>query len=333
MDLNKMKISDLKSIIEEEGIYLPRTTSKSSVNKTFLISAIIDHRSKENGIDEISIPSFKCGTKKNKCAPKACSVDSGECLPVLSSGDLYKSVEYNQQVLHGNDYYFDKKSGLVGKKADVNDHIKHWNSSKSQSKRSSSKPKSQIKKRCDSKINPLNCEDDQLCSADTGSCVNDTASYRKGKYILDTDGRLIVGNKDTIEKLQNILGGNITIADKIKPTSSPGKKSRSPSPGKKSRSPSPGKKSRSPSPGKKSRSPSPGKKSRSPSPGKKSSSKKQKDFQDKIDSILSEEDSSNLQKKSSSQKYSKSKSSSSFKLGEAQNDIYETFAKCLSGLE
>jgi hypothetical protein len=305
--LNNLKIVELKSIIKNEGIDLPKPRSGELFKKSFLISTILDHRYRENGVEEIKISSFKCGSKKNKCSPKACSVESGDCLPVLTTGELYNSVKSAQKQVHGKDYYFDKDSGLVGREVDVKDHIKHWNSSKSQSDKLN-RSKSKDKRRCDLKINPSKCDDDQLCSASTGDCVLDTDSYRKGKYILNTDGRLIVGNKDTIEKLHDILGGNITIADKIKEDNSPKKSSAKKSSAKKSSA-------------------------------KKSPTKKSPGMQSKIDNIISEDEDEDevllenkLKEIKSDNTYS-SRNSSSFKLGETRNDIYETFSKCLASLE
>jgi len=302
-DLKNMTIPELKKLMKKEKIISP---NKGVVRKSDLIAVIIDYRTINSDIDEISFSSKsggfspKCGKKNKKCFPNACSAETGECLPVLTTGELYKSVEAKQKKLHGKDYYFDKNSGLVGKKEDVDEHLKYWNKSPSSRKLSSkrksslrkspssrklsSKRKSQSGRRCDSKDNPLLCGKNKICSAKSGACVSDTTSYRKGKYVLDADGRLIIGSKDTIEKLQEILGGKVSPTDKIKFESSPSKHIQSKTD---------------------------------------EDDVEISDLQQKLKELS----------KSSSKKSSSKKSSPSLKLGETQQDIYETFSKCLADLQ
>lgn len=53
------------------------------------------------------------------------------------------------------------------------------------------------------------CDKDSVCDFQTGNCIPDTEKYTKGKYMLEIDGRRILGNKIVIEKLQKTIGGKI----------------------------------------------------------------------------------------------------------------------------
>ena len=217
-DFDKMKVDELKKYMKKEKIKLPSYGSgkNEAVLKSDLIREIMDHISRKSEVEYIEIPSskspkkssprispvfeYKCGDKKNSCSPKACSVKTGECIPVLKTGKLHKSSEKKQREVYGEDYYFDEKTGLIGPKEDIEKHIQSWKEEESE-------------QRCDSKENPKSCGQDELCDSSTGDCIDDNDQNRKDKYILDTNGRLIVGSKYTIEKLQKILGGDISPAE------------------------------------------------------------------------------------------------------------------------
>ncbi len=53
------------------------------------------------------------------------------------------------------------------------------------------------------------CDKNSVCDFQTGNCIPDTEKYTKGKYMLEIDGRRILGNKIVIEKLQKTIGGKI----------------------------------------------------------------------------------------------------------------------------
>lgn len=83
-----------------------------------------------------------------------------------------------------------------------------------------SPPKAAKSKRTPKKKEPLcfeedaePCADDKLCSGSTGRCVADTTKNRKGKWILNVDGKRILGNKEDLERLQEAQGGDMEQAE------------------------------------------------------------------------------------------------------------------------
>ena len=58
------------------------------------------------------------------------------------------------------------------------------------------------------------CPDGTICSGAerSGRCIKDDARARKDKFILEVNGRPILGEKDRLEKLQSTLGGTIRAA-------------------------------------------------------------------------------------------------------------------------
>ncbi len=68
-------------------------------------------------------------------------------------------------------------------------------------------------KKCTDEVDPLICDPNELCSAKSGKCIKDDARVRKNKWILEIDGRVIIGSKKTIKKLQKSLGGGISKAE------------------------------------------------------------------------------------------------------------------------
>lgn len=51
------------------------------------------------------------------------------------------------------------------------------------------------------------CDNNNVCNVSTGNCVADIARNKSGKTTLEVDGRVIVGDVDTITKLQAAIGG------------------------------------------------------------------------------------------------------------------------------
>lgn len=227
--------------------------------------------------------------------------------------------------------------------------------------------KSPVKKAktCVDKEDPLICDEGQICSAPSGRCVKDTKINRHGskndKAELLVDGRVIVGTVSTIQKLEKILGGTITLPGKppAKKAKSPAKKKKSParakSPVKKA---SPAKKKKSPvkakSPAK--RTSPKGKEELSPPTPKPKSPKKSpvvkkparkpakspqtlEAVQRRLDKLVEEggdqSDIEKLQKKLDDLKKKKKSPEAKAKPGKvkmAEQEIYKTFMECLSAL-
>ena len=79
-------------------------------------------------------------------------------------------------------------------------------------------PKKGRKPRCDDKDEEA-CETGKICSVKSGGCIQDNSRNRKGMYLLEIDGRLIVGNEAAINDLKEILGGVVRKADAKKEVS------------------------------------------------------------------------------------------------------------------
>ena len=52
------------------------------------------------------------------------------------------------------------------------------------------------------------CPKEKVCNVLTRKCVANNAVNRRGQSLLNVGGRIILGDKDTIEKLQKVLGGD-----------------------------------------------------------------------------------------------------------------------------
>lgn len=255
-----------------------------------------------------------------------------------------------------------KKSPVKGRKSPV----------KSTKKTATKKSPVKKAKTCVDKEDPLLCGEDQICSAPSGRCIKDTKVNRHGskndKAELLVDGRVIVGTVATITKLEQILGGTITLPgakkspskkSPVKKAKSPARKKKSParkSPVKKAKSParkkkSPARKKKSPvkkvSPAKPRTSPK-GKEEESPvpSPSKKKSPKKSPQTLDDVERRLDEliEEGGNVSEidilkaklaKLKAAKKSPTKPIAKPKPGKVQmkeQEIYKTFTGCLSAL-
>ena len=53
------------------------------------------------------------------------------------------------------------------------------------------------------------CPKEKVCNVLTRKCVANNAANRRGNSLLNVGGRIILGDKGTIEKLQKVLGGDI----------------------------------------------------------------------------------------------------------------------------
>lgn len=176
----------------------------------------------------------------------------------------------------GKDFIINEKYGLVGTQEDVNAHIKYWKKDRESGPKKASPKKIIPKKISPKKLSPkkispkkkrgcgdknmknfegyAKCDSNKLCNILTGNCVADTNVNKKGKHVLTTkEGRRIIGDLETIKKLQPVLGGNILSEEK--PLKSPPKTFKNSSP--KNKSPSPEKTKKHYVKGKRPKTPSP----------------------------------------------------------------------------
>lgn len=54
------------------------------------------------------------------------------------------------------------------------------------------------------------CASNKICNSLTGNCVQDIERNTKGKHILKVEGKTFVGDDETIRRLKNIIGGDIS---------------------------------------------------------------------------------------------------------------------------
>jgi hypothetical protein len=186
--------------------------------------------------------SLKCEDRK-KCPGCYCDTHNGKCVSKNKDGKPRGEKSLREEI--GDDYVYDEKYGLVGSEADVKAHIKLWKKKhaekkvaagkKTPPKKISPKKTSPKKKTPPKKTSPVKprktcgssdmksfdgyskCEEDEICSVLTGKCVKDAATSRAGQHVLNIDGRSIIGDLETIRKLQKELGGEIVKESKISP--------------------------------------------------------------------------------------------------------------------
>lgn len=71
----------------------------------------------------------------------------------------------------------------------------------------------EVVQRCDDQEDWLECGDDEVCSADSGKCI-DFDEMEEGSHILQLKDRTIVGSEESIKKLHKILGGKVIASKK-----------------------------------------------------------------------------------------------------------------------
>jgi hypothetical protein len=173
----------------------------------------------------------KASASKKTCKPDSCPdgfciLESGECVgktktktPLLK--DLNKHGVTSKS--YKEEYEYDAALGVVGLKSHVAAYRKSLGGETVVPKKEKVVAKKTAKKafKCyDSAAS--DCASGDICST-TGKCVKDNDKNRKGKLVLVVDGRSIIGSKETIEKLQKTLGGEIVGAEKkiVRPATPP----------------------------------------------------------------------------------------------------------------
>ena len=152
-------------------------------------------------------------------------LETGKCVKKTKTGAPYGEAALKKK--YGDDYIYDEELGVVGRQAEVDSYRSEIEPKKTPSPpkkvvvpKKSSPPKKVAKKvakkakRCDDLEDPVICGEEQVCKANTGRCVADTAAARKGMSELKVDGRTIIGDAATIKSLQGVLGGTISSPSK-----------------------------------------------------------------------------------------------------------------------
>lgn len=177
-----------------------------------------------------------CAVKgKNTCEDDKpiCRVTDGKCIKKSKNGEP-RGIKTLKKEL-GDDYYFDEKSGLIGKKEDVLRHLKLQRKASSEpSKEVSKSPVKVDKVEKSKKVSPKcgtvsmkgvegykKCKDTEVCDIFTGQCEEPTEKLMSGKISLIVDGRTIIGDKATIEKLHKSIGGTVSLTGKKEKTKTP----------------------------------------------------------------------------------------------------------------
>ncbi len=209
-------------------------------NRTFDI--VEDILSPKKSPAKLSPSKLKC-LDRAKFTGKICDTKTGKYIGKNKKDGNPRGLKKLQEDI-GAGFVYDKEYDLVGTQEDIDAHIRYWKSEKSpqksakksytfsdqspaksfseileeqevikrspKSKLSPQKSKSCAAKDMTSFDNYSKCSDDQLCDVFTGKCVDDSMSNKRGKYMLKAEGQnTIMGDRETIEKLQGILGGEI----------------------------------------------------------------------------------------------------------------------------
>ena len=152
------------------------------------------------------------------CPDQVCVLETGKCIKKTKAGLPYGFATLKKR--YGNDYEFNEEHGIVGTPASIRKYIEEYGTPeppKESPKRATKKRKPKRQPRCDDENDYLECEDGSVCDASSGRCESDSSSFRKGKRELVTgDGRIIIGNEETLITLQGILGGELTPVEKKK---------------------------------------------------------------------------------------------------------------------
>ena len=180
----------------------------------------------------ISSSDLKCENRK-KCPGAYCDTHDGKCISKNKDGKPRNEKTLKEKI--GKDFVFNEKYGLIGSNDDVKAHIKLWKKIHAEKKKSPKKKglvkkglvkkspvkKSPVKKspvvvknikRCASADMKSfggydNCQENEACDVLTGKCIDNAKISKSGQNSLKVDGRTIIGDLETLKKLQNVLGG------------------------------------------------------------------------------------------------------------------------------
>lgn len=170
---------------------------------------------------------LKCNDRK-LYEGKFCDTKTGKFVAKNATGKPRNEKQFKD--LYGDDYVVNEKFGIFGPKDSVDKHIKFWKEESGVFGVKKTKKGKKISKYCGrssgmKKIERYKkCDEKEICDIGTGYCVPSTSSIKKGRYILEKDGRSWIGNKETIDKVHKILGGSISIGEKFSPKSVRSKK-------------------------------------------------------------------------------------------------------------
>lgn len=156
---------------------------------------------------------------KNKCGEDVCDTETGNCIERYANGAPKGGTKMRKDL--GDDFYYDEVNGFVGRKADVLAAVAKLKGKavKTKTKKASppkvkktagAKKAKKAKKTCYDVEDPTLCDEGDVCNAASGRCVKSTGPAAKGKWRLEVDGRIIVGDEETLTKLQETLGGELT---------------------------------------------------------------------------------------------------------------------------
>lgn len=143
-----------------------------------------------------TVSTLKALCKKRGIDAEKCALSRDELVAVLEEYDSLHAGETEVAVVKAK---VTKKKASPKKKVVKASPVKKGKAIK----------KSKVKaKRCDAVDDPLLCEENMICDAKSGACVDN----QKGKYSykLIVDERTIIGTKALLMKLQGILGGDIS---------------------------------------------------------------------------------------------------------------------------
>jgi len=208
------------------------TKSKDTKPKTSVKSKVTRSSPKKDLPKSITLFCYDDNGKYACADDEFCNATDRSCVKSTKAGKPWGQPTLEKKF--GSDFTFDQSHRLIGRKEDVAAHIallKKLGSSAKATKATKATPAAKASKskgtpkaskaskasaavekalKCQDTV----CADGQSCNADTGRCKKFTDKDRKGKYQLEVEGRVIIGSKASIEKLRDILGGEVSKADR-----------------------------------------------------------------------------------------------------------------------
>ena len=204
-DLPSKRVVELVPIAKDLGV-----KKMSTMSKKMLIQSIIDARvQKQSGVLILNENLCIDDDGNKKCPGEVCDTETGKCRKKIRSGRPLGEAALKKKI--GSKYHYNEKYGLVGKREDVMKHMEILNLDPSAVvEKSVTVPAQIIKKRCDDK-DAKPCDTGNVCNMKSGRCIAESTRNLRNAYLLEIDGRRIIGDKLAIEGLQKTLGGIITV--------------------------------------------------------------------------------------------------------------------------